>query len=175
MEDNTVEKNIYKGGSSLLKKLNLFTAFHAIWLIEMYYLGINALFNGAIRLDQDVSKKVPAIVLKYNDVILSYFIEYSEFVGLVAVAAFMCGISIAFIKFLPMFNKYKLIDMYSDYGIYCGLWLAIIYGTYRLYLGLGIGFLASPIIVFIAIEIIKKMNEYIEEKTGISFIRKDYY
>lgn len=175
MQDDTIESNIYKSGAKLFDKLNLFTIFHAVWLIEMYYLGINVLFNEAMRLDQEISKKVPVIVLQYNEVILSYFTGYNEFVVMISAAIFICGITIFFVKYIPMVGKYKLIDMYSGYGITCSFWLAIIYGTYKLYINIKLKFLFTPILVFVILELVKKIGKYIEEKTGITFSGKDYY
>lgn len=173
MENGDIEKNIYQSGTNLLQKLNLFTIFHAVWLIEMYYLGVNTLFNYAIYLDPGVPKKIPIIVLKYNEVILAYFTEYYEFVYLVALGVFICGICIAIVKVLPVFGKYRLIKMYSDYGVYSGLWLFIIFVTYKMYIAFKIGFLFSPMLVFIFVELLKKFNNYLEEKTGITFLKQD--
>lgn len=169
MEDKTIEKNIYDGGVNLLNKLNLFTALHALWLLELYYLGANAIYNSIIAEDQSYIKKMPEIVLKYNDVILAYFNEYNEFIKMVACTVFICGFSYAFITLLPVFKNIKIIKTYASYGVICAFWLITIHATYNLYLWLGVGVLLAPIIVFITVEIVKKILMFVEEKTGIKF------
>lgn len=169
MEDNSVEKNIYTGGLNLIKKLNLFTALQALWLLEIYYLGINSIFSFVLSSDQDFIKQIPEIVLEYNKAILTYFEDYSELIMFISIAVFTCGIAYAFISILPIFGKYILINTYSGYGISCGGWLFTIYGTYELYLRLGIGVLLTPVIVFMILEAIKRIMKYAEDKTGIKF------
>lgn len=96
-----VEKNIIKGGIKIVEHLNLFTVLHAFWVVEMYYLGINAIFNMNVYFDQEVIKKIPNVILKYNETFLSYFKDYNEVVCLFGTAILFCGLANIFIKFIP--------------------------------------------------------------------------
>ena len=175
MDEEEDVKNICKTGVKLIERLNLFTIFHAVWLIEMYYLGVNVLFKNALLIGIDYKVYTPDFILEYNDMVMEYFHNYYRFAGGVALAIFLCGMANTPIQQVPFFKKYKLIRKYSDYGITCGIWLGIIYETYKLYQHIGIGFLFTPILVFLVVEIMKKFGEYIEEKTGISLFDKEYY
>lgn len=173
MNDDEIEKNIFKSGTKLFDKLDLFTVFHAAWLIEMYYLGVNSLVNVFISHDPNTVQLIPKIVSEYNETILNYFKNYSGFVFMMALAIFVCGAANFWVKFIPFFDKYKLISIYAGYGITCGIWMFVIYITYILYISISIGFLMTPILMFFIVEMLRKLGGIIEEKTGITF-RNDY-
>lgn len=174
MEDNSVEKGICQRGLKLIERLNLYTALYAVWIFEMYYLGVNAIFKFALYLEKDYIKKIPSIVLEYNDVIMTYCSGYSDLILGIAISMLICGGLYVFVMFIPIVNKYELIRRYSTYGVECGIWLFIIYGTFILYSIFKIGFLVTPFLIYLLSELLKKLGKYIEEKTGITFNRNDY-
>lgn len=150
---------VNKMGEEVIKKLNLYTILQALWLTEMYYLGVNSVYNIANERIIINKIKVPSLILKYNDLILNYFKDFSDFVMFLSIALFICGLSIIFIRFIPKLSDYNLLYCYSDYGFTSGMWLFLIYGTYELYSFIGIFFLITPILVFGVTELFKKMSK----------------
>ena len=57
-------------------------------------------------------------------------------------------------------NKYKIIYTYSDFGLYAGCWILLIFYTYSIYMSMGKFFLTAPIIAYLLYLLIKKIKEW---------------
>ena len=58
---------------------------------------------------------------------------------------------------------------YSDFGLYAGCWILLIFYTYSIYMSMGKFFLTAPIIAYLLYLLIKKIKEWLE-KQGIEFV-----
>lgn len=159
MSDGLVDENLNKISEEILKKLNLYTILQVIWLIEMYYLGINSIYGILVKSNTAYQFKIPSLILKYNELVLKYFNEFSDFILFLSVALLICGFSIIFIRFIPKLSDYNLLYQYSGYGFTAGIWLLLIYATYKLYASISIFFLVTPILVLGITELFKRIDK----------------
>ncbi|MBQ8627640.1 MAG: hypothetical protein IJ419_15980 [Agathobacter sp.] len=154
---------------SVFEKMNLFVIFQVVWIIEFHILAVfsvNDWFDG-ITGEQ---VKVPAIIGEYSQKIANWMDTYNIFVFFMGIVLIIIGISGAFLKTIPVLNRYKIICTYSDFGFYAGGWFLLIHFTYSIYLCMGRWFLLAPIIAYILYSRIRKLNEWLESK-GITFSR----
>lgn len=158
-----MEEKVAISVKSIIEKLNLFTLLQVIWLIEIYYLGINVSINilGGLKV---FDFKIPAQVIYYNEKILGYLDNYKSLVSVLVVAFFMCGVAGVFVRRIEILSKNKLINIYADFGVYCGIWLAIIWATYSAYEVTGYYFLTLPAIIWGIFEIKEKAIEWLNNK-----------
>lgn len=166
MSENEIKKNISQSGANLIGKLNLHTIFHALWLIELYYLGINSLLNIVLNYDFTFIEIVPNEVQQYNSIIMSYFEQYIYFIIFSAVGLLLCGTAFVFISRIPLLCNYQLIRDYSSYGVTSGLWLLALCTTYQLYKDIKLGVLFAPIIIYLFIELIRWLRKLIDRILG---------
>lgn len=145
-----------------IKGLNIFTVFQVIWLIEIYYLGLNSLLNNETIKQAFQITKLPVLAEQYNNVILGYFNEWNNFVLILSAGVFICGFVFSVIKTIPWLSDYNIIYMYCSQGGYIGGWLFLIYLSYIAYLKLGILYLLIPIIIAIITAMINKIRDKLE-------------
>lgn len=120
-----------------IKGLNIFIVFQLAWIVEIYYLMINALykFMEVIFGSATINNKVPQQVADYNTLIMKYLEEYWIFVTYLGIALIVSGGIISTVKMMPKFKNYRTILVYSGFGIYSGGWMinmGIIYYLYNL-------------------------------------------
>lgn len=149
---------IIEKGINILKKLNMFTVFQVGWLIEIYYLGLNALLNSEVAKEMFPDFELPYIAEKYNSLILDYFSKWENFIFVLAIGMFVCGFTFCILKAIPGISNYNIINMYSEYGGYAGAWLMLIYASYWLYSKLGALSLFVPMVIYLIIEGLKKLK-----------------
>lgn len=173
MSTNTKEQNFQEAGIGFIRHLNLFSAFPAAWILSMYYFGINAILNIILHLEPKVKLEISQSILEYNNIIMSYFMEY-EFTGIfLGLSLILCGVAFGIIQKLPILKSYKIINNYSDYGLFAGGWLLGLSVTYYIYKNWGIIVLIAPIIVFSTIHIFKKFDDFLYEQFDITFRNRD--
>ncbi|WP_291624830.1 hypothetical protein [Clostridium sp.] len=163
--EDQVNNSINKYFKSTVRKLNLYTILQVAWLIEIYYLGANGIYE-LLSSDNKFVKQlnIPNIVLPkevelYNNIIKEYFSSWSSFIFFFAIAMIICGMFFSFIRLIPNLSDYRLIYLYSVYGAVLGDWLILIYCTYLAYLHMGIFFILIPIGVSAVIKIKEKLKE----------------
>lgn len=166
-----IEKEINEGFKKYLnrgiKKLNLHTIFQVIWMLELYYLGANSIYEFAtnnIEIKKLLNNHIIALpkeIEMYNNIIKDYFASWSGFVIFFAIAMIFCGLCFGFIRIIPRLSDYMLIYRYSVYGIEAGGWLICIYVTYLAYLKFSVFFILIPMFVSIGIMAIEKLKEYL--------------
>ena len=153
--NDVIGLRIIKKGVDVIKQLEIFTVFQVAWLIEIYYLAINILFN--YYTSKNNILKLPYIIKRYNNIILSYFKEYYLFIGALAIGLILCGCIFTSIKYIRVLYKCKYIKIYCYYGIYYGIWLLLIWITYALYLISNFTILILPIIALVE-NVLRKIN-----------------
>lgn len=151
-----MEGYLKKAGEELIKKLNLFKIVQVIFVIELYYLAFNSLLNLLIK----INIFIPVEICKYNTMILDYFQKYKGFVGLLAFGLFIYGLTFKLLNFTPILKNYEVILIYGDSGIFIGLWLILIYITYKAYLFLNVWFIIYIPLLCITLNTIKKILKY---------------
>lgn len=82
--------------STMFGKQNIFTIFQILWIIEINYLGLNAIMN---------------FVNKRN-----IFNKYSQFIFCLSIGLMLCGACFTFIKRINIIKDYKNVIMYIDFG-----------------------------------------------------------
>lgn len=153
---------------SVIEKINLFVVLQIVWIIEFHILA----FFSAKDLIYSVTKekiKVPPIIDIYSQMIMNWIDTYKEFIFFMGIIMIIVGISGTMFKRIPVLNKYKIIYTYSDFGLYAGCWILLIFYTYSIYIGMGKFFLTAPIIAYLLYLLIKKIKEWLE-KQGIEFV-----
>lgn len=118
--NDEVEQRVLGGGMSVVKKLNPFIVLQVLWIIEIYYLGLNAIMNSQILKEIIPGFKLPSLVQQYNCLILNWFNEWEEFVLFLAIGMLICGFMFAIIRGIPSMSQYKIINSYCVYGVDAG-------------------------------------------------------
>lgn len=125
--DEMIKKNIHSFGDKLLESLNFFTIWQAVFLIEMYYLSINSIYN-VVSGSAENSLEIPVSIIEYNQIILKYLANYEGIISYMAFNMFVCGVCMHFLKHIPKIRGYRLVITYSDYGIRCGYCMRLCVG-----------------------------------------------
>ena len=154
---------------SALTKMNLFVVLQIVWIIEFHILAIFSAKDFIYSMTGDKVKE-PPLIAEYSKVISNWMDAYNEFILFVGIILIVVGISGAFFKLIPVLNSYKIIYIYSDFGVYAGCWFILMFCTYDIYVRMGKAFLAAPIVVYIFYCFIKKIKEWLETK-GITFAK----
>lgn len=151
----------------IIKKMNLYIIFQAIWLFEFYVL---AAFAGTSLFEKICKNKVqiPDIITEYGKLFLDFMKNYNSYVGMCGIILLTIGISGTFFKEIPFLGRYKLIQSYCDFGLYASGWCLIIFFTYKLYKLLDIFFLPAPFLLWLLFLLLKKVKLFLEEH-GITF------
>jgi hypothetical protein len=87
---------------------------------------------------------------------------YNEYIFIMGIILIIVGISGAFFKLISVLNKYKIVYAYSDFGLYAGCWLLLIFFTYDIYISMGKAFLVAPVIAYILYLLVKKIKVWLE-------------
>lgn len=153
--------------ASVLEKMNLFVILQIVWIIEFHVLAIFSAEDLLCSMTGEEIKK-PPIFAEYSQRIANWMDTYKEFILVMGIILIVVGISGTFLKHMPVLKNYKTIYTYSDFGLYAGCWLLLIFYTYEIYMCVGKAFLAAPIIAYILYELVKKLKEWLETK-GITF------
>lgn len=163
MEKLKIEDGVMDTGKEVvkntLKGLNIFTIFHVVWLIEIYYLGLNSLLNNGVIKKELQIIDLPVLAEQYNNIILRYFKEWNSFIFLLAVGLLICGFAFSLIKIIPGISDYIIIYRYCSIGGYISGWLFLIYFSYIAYLNLGVFCLLIPAIMAGINGIIEKIKD----------------
>lgn len=152
---------------SVLEKMNLFVIFQIVWIIEFHILGIFSVEDLVCSMVGEEIKK-PQIIAEYSQKIANWMDTYKGFILAMGIVLILVGISGTLFKHMPILENYNTVNIYSDFGLYAGLWLLLIFYTYDIYMCMGKTFLIAPVIVYILFEFIKKIKEWLETK-GITF------
>ena len=152
---------------SVLEKMNLFVFLQIVWVVEFHILAI---FSAKELLNSVAKVKIeePPIIKKYSQIVANCMDEYNEYIYIMGIILIIVGISGVFFKLIPVLNKYKIVNAYSDFGFYAGCWLLLIFFTYDIYISMGKAFLVAPVIAYILYLLVKKINVWLESN-GITF------
>lgn len=156
--------------NNVIGKLNVYTILQFFWIVEMYYLGSNAIFR--VLTFFHIKLGIPILIKMKNDVIMQYIEEYISFSLYFGLTMFICGALYWSLIKINIIAKYKLISQYSDYGISLGGWLIFMYITYFIYKEWCVILLLMPIVIAMIIKGFRRLNEYLDEHFGIAF---NYY
>jgi len=152
---------------SVLEKMNVFVILQIVWIIEFHILGIFSVEDLVCSMVGEEIKK-PQIIVEYSQKVANWMDTYKGFILAMGIVLILVGISGTLFKYMPILENYYTIYLYSDFGLYAGLWILLIFYTYHIYICMGKAFLIAPIIVHILFVIIKKVKEWLETK-GITF------
>lgn len=133
-----------------LSKNNVFIVFQALFLIELYWLGLNCLIG-----DLDLG-----LISYYNNKLLKFFNDNFGLIIIIGGALVICGLAFTFIKLGKFLKWYKLFDLYCDVGISIGGWSIAIGSAYYIYLKCSFAILILPIIIWA----LEKLFDLIKEK-----------
>ena len=152
---------------SVLEKMNLFVVLQIVWIIEFHILAIFSAKDLICSVTEEKIKE-PPIIEEYSQMIANWMDTYKEYIFFMGFILIVVGISGTFFKHIPVLNRYKIIYAYSDFGMYAGCWLLLIFFTYVIFMSMGKAFLIAPIIAYILYLLIKKIKEWLESQ-GITF------
>lgn len=152
---------------SVLEKMNLFVVLQIAWIIEFHILAIFSTKDWFYGMTEE-QMKVPAIIGEYSQKIANWMDTYNDFIFFIGIILIIVGISGAFLKLIPVLNRYKIIYTYSDFGFYAGCWFLLMSYTYSIYLWMGRWFLLAPVIAYGIYLLIRRLREWLEKK-GITF------
>lgn len=155
------------GAKSMLEKKNLFVLLQIMWLIEFHFLAILSAKN-LICWTFNIQIYEPSIIQKYSQEIVNWIDTYKEYIEIMGIVLLLVGFSGSFLKFIPLFNTYTIINLYSDFGLYAGCWFLLMFFTYKIYMSLGRAFLIAPIIAYLLFLVLKQVKEWFKSK-GITF------
>lgn len=85
--------------------------------------------------------------------------QYEEYIVYLAVVILIVGLMGIFFNFIPILSDHRVIIMYCDAGISIGVWLLLIYITYKIYSIWKLLVLLAPLIVYGITYIIKEKEE----------------
>lgn len=152
---------------NMIKKMNLFVILQFIWIVEFYFLAFLATNDFFCN---KIGKQIvePHVIKVYSQIILNWIQTYNGYLLFTGIIFLVVGLSGMFFKFIPCLNQYQIIYIYSDFGLYAGCWILLIYFTYKIYENLMIFFLLMPIVVWLLFILINKIKEILELH-GITF------
>lgn len=153
-------ETIINGIKSVAEKLNLFTVLQATWLVEFYLLSVLSIKDLLINISVDEIQE-PEVLTFYLDKIILWISEYEMYIFYIVIALFFTGMIGALVSRIPLLGQHMLIVKYADYGLYAGIWLFLIAGTYWLFMKIKIWTLLMFIIIWGLFELLKRFEEKI--------------
>ncbi|MDM5359702.1 hypothetical protein [Peribacillus sp. ACCC06369] len=139
-------------------KNNIYAIPQFAWLILLYIYVINSLaslFKNA--LEPSVIKTIPESLLIYNDIIMKFIDNWAPSFLPLGLLLMYSGVLISFIQTLPYIGSLK-VALHAPSGIYLGLWMLIIYITYKSYIIWGSWFLLLLPAIYCITEVVKKLK-----------------
>ncbi|EOU1698120.1 hypothetical protein LTX13_002361 [Clostridium perfringens] len=121
-----------------LSKSSIFIVFQTLFLIELYWLGMNALI-GYLDL---------GVISNYNNMLLKFFNQNFYLIIIIGGSLCFCGIAFTVIKLGKVLKYYKIFNLYCDAGIIIGIWSIAIGLTYYIYLKCHFAILILPIVIW---------------------------
>ncbi|UXH44446.1 hypothetical protein N5C46_22990 [Rossellomorea vietnamensis] len=140
--------------SNEVKKINLYSLPQYTWLVLLYYLSINAIWNWVQVIDSKVDI-MPKQVIDLNNIIFITLKTWVPFVLFLGIAFLISGICLGVIKFLPFLEDERF-SWHGAYGIVIGMWLVIICLSFQTYLNFPIMFPFIIPMLYIVIDLIRK-------------------
>lgn len=117
-----------------LKKLNLFILPQIIWLLELYFLMLNALLKAYDNFNfPEITTSLPTLIVEYNKMILKLMDEWIPFVGILGVGLLLSSFFICHICVISKIGQYNIIRRYSSYGMFIFGWFILIFLTHFIY------------------------------------------
>jgi hypothetical protein len=118
------------------KGVNAYTGLQFLWIIELYYLGINVFigYKDCISsmlktfLGCEITFPIPEQIQYYNSALLKILSLYSKTFAALGIVLIVLGLSFRFFSY-SFLEDYKNVR-HTSYGLYAGEWFLIIYGTY---------------------------------------------
>ena len=150
MVNNIQEKMI----EQVFKK-NIFILLQIIWIIEFYILGFLAI-DSAIKKIFDIENMRYEIIENICYSVVDKINQYEEYIVYLAVVILIVGLMGIFVNFIPILSDHRVIIMDCDAGISIGVWLLLIYITYKIYSIWKLLVLLAPLIVYGITYIIKE-------------------
>lgn len=158
-----------------IRLFNIYTLPQVAWIIELYYLMLNSLLVNASALGiKEVSiYSFPPQVNEYNLLIHQYLMQWAVFIQFLALGLLVSGFIISLVRAIPVLSDYKVISIYSKYGITSCMWFFLLGFTYNLY---SYSPRLFPVSIFLVIffivslkSVVKIIIEKIEKVLGIEF------
>jgi hypothetical protein len=164
-----------------LKLLNPYILPQMIWLVELYYLLLNSIYNLGLKLLPEVipTLHIPKEITKYNTLILNYFDDWHNFSILLGVGFLLAGFIMWFVTHLPIVGDYRKIFSNATYGLHVFHWFLLIGITYKLYIILKLFFPLVPVICLILSQLIISLIDFVkfkfDELFGLKYKRVPEY
>jgi hypothetical protein len=153
---------------SIFEKLNIYKILYVFWLIEIYYFMANSIdycivkfmswfgINGIFCLPQEA--------INYNQIILDKIKIWAIVIFYLGIILFISGIIISLLKVIPVIGESDIFISYSDYGLFIGLELILVYGTYWIFQFSNLVFIFLIPVTVIIIKLFKKVYNSILDK-----------
>lgn len=180
MEEKDLELMIKKALKDVLaehfnegkKEFTVFTIPQVVWIIELYYLFINCIYNYAqtayVRSEfGDFVSGISKEVIQANEYIMDLFVTWMPFVNFATFSLFVSGVLISLVSIIPYVRRYSIIRLYSSYGVHTFFWFGLISLTYNLY---ELSYIWFPITFLICIILIiewEQLWKYIKQKLNL--------
>lgn len=150
-------------------KVDLFFIPEFLWVMLLYYLGLNAILNSEfinnliVELTEfsELNELIPSVILDYNNLIMNIISEWIHFIILLTVGMFICGILLGFLPYVKWL-KSKTINKYAAYGLYFSKWGYLTIVVYYTYTWFGLWYLFIILFMCIVIYYIDLYIDYIK-------------
>jgi hypothetical protein len=171
MQEKDIVKTLDSYFSNKLKKINLYQIPQFIWLIELYYLMSNAFIKILDNINimhkiglNSVVTYLPNIVVKYNELVLQYLFEWSNFILFISLALLFSGLIITLLRETASFQNFGIIWEHCSYGLDVYFWFLFIALTYYTFNTLEAWFPTFIVVLFIGSKIWSFLRQRLEDK-----------
>lgn len=152
---------------SIVEKKNPFVILQILWIFEFYVLDVSSV-KELLRFITKEEIQELQIVEDYRQTIINWIDKYNEYIFMMGIILLVVGVSGSVFIYIPFLSRYRIIYMYSDFGLYAGFWIFLMCFTYKIFVCMGKVFFISPIIVYVTFLFVKKIKEWLETN-GVTF------
>lgn len=157
--------SIKQSVKSIIEKFNLFVFLQILWIVEYHFLALLSI-RRVLEYILNVKIKEPSLIAEFCGKITNWMSEYNIYTLYLSIMFLIVGLS-GWCFIHTFLRKYNIIIMYSDFGIYAGSWLLLIFSTYKIYILFDGWFLLAPLVLLIVNKIIDYLKEKIREKINL--------
>lgn len=160
---NSIKEGMVK---MMSKNFNIFKIVQFIWIVELYFLGLNAVKDVVLNFNikYNLGEK---IILNYDRLVFNYFREYNTILIFIAGSLIIVGFFNMCIREINILRDYRFIVDYCDIGMYLGGWLMLICFTYLIYMWFNWMFIFLFFVIYLFKSIITKIMFQFKNKMNI--------
>ncbi|WP_243015007.1 hypothetical protein [Brevibacillus borstelensis] len=153
-----------------VKSISVYHILHYIWLVEIYYLVINALYQCAVHSlgKIELTQVIPIVIIKFNNEVMNLLQEWNPFILTIGAGLFVSAFFVSMSKHIFFIKNSGIIFYHADAGFHFSKWLIMIALTYFVYDWTG-KFL--PLVIFLLLLLtlsLEKFGTFLKTKYGIT-------